>query len=119
MIKIDKGKTSSSKILVIFTLLTVVRMTNQLKHTQIAFDYLDKVSEPVIGVMTIPTSSKLKKNLGADYEAYVPASYKKWIEQTGALAVVIPHFLPIDRIKRIMNQVNGVLLPGGAPDLIQ
>lgn len=104
-----------SKILIITSLLS---FTTQLKPASISFEYLDKISEPVIGILTIPTSEKLKSYLGEDHIAYVPSSYKKWIEQTGARPVVIPHFLKMETIKKIMRQVNGIVFPGGAPDLV-
>jgi gamma-glutamyl-gamma-aminobutyrate hydrolase PuuD len=70
----------------------------------------------VIGIVTLPTSSKLKENMGHLYEAYVPSSYKKWVEQTGP--VVIPHFLPRGQLRELINQIDGILFPGGAPALI-
>jgi gamma-glutamyl-gamma-aminobutyrate hydrolase PuuD len=43
----------------------------------------------------------------------VPASYVQWITSSGLVPVVIPHWWPIEKIKKLLNQVNGVLFPGG------
>lgn len=110
-------KNGLKKILAITLLLINLNTSHQLKNLRISFQYLDKISEPVIGILTIPLSKKLKKTVGEEYEAYVPSSYKKWVEQTGARPIVIPHFLSIEKIKKIMDQANGIVFPGGAPDL--
>jgi hypothetical protein len=48
---------------------------------------------------------------------YVSAGYVKFIEQTGAQVVIINYTLPWEEIKRIMDHLDGVLLPGGWTDL--
>lgn len=114
-----KSQIQLSTLILLITFTVLVPNSKQLKLTEVDFDHLDKVSEPVIGIVTIPTSEKLKLQMGEDYSAYVPSSYKKWVEQTGAIPVVIPHFLGMAKIKKIMDQINGVLFPGGAPGLIE
>lgn len=78
---------------------------------------MDRVDEPVIGIVTLPTSRFFKKKYGEEYIAMIATSYKKWVESTGARAVAIPHFASISEIKKIVNQVNGILLPGGNAEL--
>lgn len=72
---------------------------------------------PTIGIVTLEMNDQNRHNLG-DYDGYVPSSYIKWIEQTAANTIVIPHFLPKGQIKDLIDQIDGVLFPGGAPDLI-
>lgn len=113
----------STKINTTLIILTLAVLGNTLSMKQssqipIKDDYMDKITEPVIGIVTLPTSQKLKDHMGSSYEAYVPSSYKKWIEQTGARPVVIPHFLPKGQLREIIAQIDGILFPGGAPDLI-
>lgn len=78
---------------------------------------LDNTDQPVIGILTLPPSSSYIEVFG-NISAYIPASYVKWIEQTGAIAIPIPHFLPKKTIGLILRRINGLLIPGGAPDLI-
>lgn len=112
-------KNGSKSIILLFTFTLLVSSSAQLKNLKIAYKYLDKISEPVIGILTIPTSDAIKSYLGKEHEAYVPSSYKKWIEQTGARPVAIPHFMSMKKIKSIMRQINGIFLPGGAPELLE
>lgn len=98
--------------------LCILGNTLGIKNIKLADPYLDKISEPVIGIVTLPTSLKLRENMGKFYEAYVPSSYKKWVEQTGARPVVIPHFLPKGQLRSLVSQIDGIVFPGGAPALI-
>ena len=68
-----------------------------------------------IGIFTIPTLYKLKtKTMDHFFSNFLPASYVKWIEQSGARVVPIKYNASQSEIKRILKQVNGVLFPGGA-----
>ena len=107
-----------NKFFTIFTITIMLGNSLAIKNNKLEDKYLDKITEPVIGIVTLPTSVKLKENLGARFEAYVPSSYKKWVEQTGARPVVIPHFLPKGQLRGLINQIDGILFPGGAPALI-
>lgn len=48
---------------------------------------------------------------------FVPASYVEWISQTGAIPVLIPHDIPKERLNRILDTIQGVLITGGSSDL--
>lgn len=73
--------------------------------------------EPVIGIVTIdPPKSITRRN--PRVKGLIPSSYKKWVEQTGARPVVIPHFASENLLKKLISQVNGILFIGGAPDLL-
>lgn len=104
--------------LAILVLLTITHGSFALKSIS-NINYLDRVDEPVIGIVTLPTSSYFKKKFGRKYKAMIPTSYKKWIELTGARAVAVPHFASISEIKKIMAQINGLLLPGGKTELMR
>lgn len=83
-------------------------------------DYMDNFRDPVIGIVTLPLSSYFKKKFNRKlYKGYIASSYKKWIEQTGARAVAIPHFASLREIDKLLNQVNGLLIPGGKTELKQ
>jgi len=40
-------------------------------------------------------------------------SYHKYTEETGATSLVIPYDMPWDRMKEILDQLQGLVLPGG------
>ena len=102
----------------IFTLLTVLSLPGCISSIGINDpNLMDAINQPVIGILTIFPSDKIMESIGK-YDAYVPSSYKKWVEQSGARAIPIPHFLPKATILKLLNQVNGILFPGGAPELI-
>ncbi|XP_020816829.1 gamma-glutamyl hydrolase isoform X1 [Drosophila serrata] len=69
---------------------------------------------PTIGVMCIDIATKLQKHFGEEYHSYLAASYIKYLEASGAH--VAPVWIGRDRAyyKGIMDQINGILLPGGA-----
>eukprot|EP00343_Euplotes_focardii_P010374 CAMPEP_0205827692 /NCGR_PEP_ID=MMETSP0206-20130828/32827_1 /ASSEMBLY_ACC=CAM_ASM_000279 /TAXON_ID=36767 /ORGANISM="Euplotes focardii, Strain TN1" /LENGTH=263 /DNA_ID=CAMNT_0053128833 /DNA_START=143 /DNA_END=934 /DNA_ORIENTATION=+ len=46
------------------------------------------------------------------------ASYVKLIEQSGARVIPIPYNLPESNITYLLDHINGLILPGGADDLI-
>ena len=65
--------------------------------------YLDNFSDPVIGILTQPLSPYFRRYFGTQYKAYIPSSYKKWVEQTGARAVIVPHFISLERIEKLFT----------------
>lgn len=75
-------------------------------------------AEPVIGIVTLDPSPAMARR-HRNIKGMIPTSYKKWVEQTGARAIVIPHYASDAVIKLLMKQVNGVLFPGGAPTLVE
>lgn len=48
---------------------------------------------------------------------YAASSYVEWISHTGATPVLIPYNIPLTRLKKMLDSLNGVLLPGGGMDL--
>ena len=50
---------------------------------------------------------------GKNQISYIASSYPKWIEESGAKAIPIPYNLSFEKIKKLMHEVNGILLPGG------
>lgn len=72
--------------------------------------------KPVIGILT-PESTRFVQNVyGSQFESFLPASYVKWVESGGAR--VVPIKIGRDRVyyQKIMEKINGVLLPGGSAD---
>lgn len=48
---------------------------------------------------------------------YIAASYVKWLESVGIRSIVLPYDAPPQLVEDVFNQVNGLLLPGGAAAL--
>ena len=59
---------------------------------------------PVVAIMTQPWSGG---------GGFLPASYVKWVEMAGALAIPLLYSASDHEVDSIFQQVNGVLLPGG------
>ena len=68
---------------------------------------------PVIGVLSVPVS---KTKRSTRYASYIPHSYMKWIEMSGARTAPIIFTWAPERIAKVLSQVNGVLFPGGSID---
>ena len=75
-------------------------------------------TEPVIGIVTL-RPNKFARYRYPGVKGMIASSYKKWVEMTGARAVVIPHFSSKKTIRKLMEQINGVLLPGGSTTIIK
>lgn len=67
-------------------------------------------STPVIGILTLHTSSKFDYPIGS---TYVYSSYTKWIEESEMRWIPISVFDSVDVVARKLELVNGVLLTGG------
>jgi gamma-glutamyl hydrolase len=66
-------------------------------------------SNVIIGILTVPVHTTKK---GAT--SYLPQAYVKWVESSGARVIPIPYNLPIPIIITLLNQIHGLLLPGGS-----
>lgn len=51
------------------------------------------------------------------FYTYVGWSYVEWISQTGAMPVLVPYDIPLERLAVTLNEVQAVLIPGGASPL--
>jgi gamma-glutamyl hydrolase len=110
-----KNGQSLATLTITITLLITIGAVNTIPILKTKL--MDRVDEPVIGIVTLPLSPYFKRRFGYQYAGIIPTSYKKWIEQTGARAVAIPHFKSLREISQILNQVNGILFPGGKSEL--
>ena len=70
-------------------------------------------SNPVIGILTVPVY-KVEKN--RKLVSYLPDSYVKWIQMSCARVVPILFSWNKKKILKVLDQVNGVLFPGGNVD---
>jgi gamma-glutamyl hydrolase len=68
---------------------------------------------PIIGVLSVPIS---KTKRSSTYASYIPHSYMKWIEMSGARTAPIIFTWSPEKIDEVLSQVNGVLFPGGSID---
>eukprot|EP01027_Heterolobosea_sp_BB2_P024030 GEZU01036161.1.p2 GENE.GEZU01036161.1~~GEZU01036161.1.p2 ORF type:complete len:323 (+),score=115.49 GEZU01036161.1:34-1002(+) len=71
-------------------------------------------NRPIIGIMTQPTSGDMAK-FG---DAYIAASYVKYLESAGARVVPIPYNSTKEDLIYYFNSLNGILFPGGGADLV-
>lgn len=84
-----------------------------------------KTDWPSVGVLSLPSSS----HVGLDY---IPASYIRWLEASGVIAVPVPSGVYWNKTSstwrtqpqsswsdatydRVFDSINGLLLPGGDP----
>ena len=68
---------------------------------------------PVIGILTVPV---YKVDRNRNLKSYLPDSYVKWIQMSGARVVPILFTWNNKKLLSVLNQVNGVLFPGGNVD---
>ena len=73
-----------------------------------------KFKTPVIGILTVPISKNKKKY--NNIRSYLSDSYVKWIEMSGAQVVPICFNWSNKKITSVLNQINGVIFPGGSVD---
>ena len=74
-----------------------------------------KFKQPTIGILSVPLSKASKKKADV-VSSYIPDSYVKWLESSGARVVPIPFNWTERKIRYALDQVNGVLFPGGDVD---
>jgi gamma-glutamyl hydrolase len=75
-------------------------------------------SAPVIAIISHPET---EASVYYPNRQYIAASYVKWIESAGGRVVPLLYTTPIPEMKKILRQVNGLLLTGGAfvyPDVM-
>lgn len=63
---------------------------------------------PVIAILAV---RYLLNNITG--QSYISAGYVKWLESAGAQVVPIPENTTDENVRKILNNVNGVLIPGG------
>eukprot|EP00741_Cyanophora_paradoxa_P016303 tig00020911_g15742.t1 len=68
---------------------------------------------PVIGVMAQPSDGPIQ-SLGPQY---ISASYVKFLESAGARVLPVRYDLSFADLETVFNNINGLLIPGGAADL--
>ncbi|XP_077456758.1 gamma-glutamyl hydrolase [Stigmatopora argus] len=71
-------------------------------------------NRPVVGILTQIVTDEVRKQYGS---TYIPASYVKYIESAGSRVMPIKLTLTTAEYKNIFNQINGLLLIGGASNL--
>ncbi|XP_068151383.1 gamma-glutamyl hydrolase A-like [Drosophila tropicalis] len=75
---------------------------------------MEQTEAPCIGIMCIDLATELASHFGKQWHSFIASSYVKHLEAAGAL--VVPIWIGRDRsyYEHMMNQLNGILLPGGA-----
>jgi gamma-glutamyl hydrolase len=70
---------------------------------------------PIVGVMAQPTYADPQyRGLG---RTYLAATYVKWLESAGARVVPVQYDLPERELVRLLQNINGVVFPGGELDI--
>lgn len=70
-----------------------------------------KTDRPIIGIITHPET---EASSAYPHRQYIAASYVKWIESSGGRVVPIPHNIDLAEGKKLLRQLNGLMLVGGA-----
>ena len=71
---------------------------------------------PVIGIFTQPSCSSPFGFLPSDY-SYIAGPYVQYLEAAGATIIPIPWDLPNSTLDMLLDNVNGILFPGGGTSL--
>ena len=69
-----------------------------------------QTNRPIIGIMAQSTYNMAFKNLGRNY---IPTSYVKFLESSGARVVPILNNLTEVKTKKLFESINGAVFPGG------
>jgi hypothetical protein len=70
-------------------------------------------TRPIIGIVANgPNDTSILPPYNV-HDAYIAASYVKFVESAGGRAVPIPWFLAADEVRALAKSLNGFLLPGG------
>ena len=95
---------------------------------QTEFDVVDHTRRPVIGMLTEPlrgdmytkSSSRFKEDelIETPSSSYVPKAHVQFLEQAGVRVVPIDYRLPLEERRELLNQLNGVYLPGDSHNTI-
>eukprot|EP00112_Aurelia_sp_Birch-Aquarium-sp1_P013130 Seg2778.1 transcript_id=Seg2778.1/GoldUCD/mRNA.D3Y31 product="Gamma-glutamyl hydrolase" protein_id=Seg2778.1/GoldUCD/D3Y31 len=74
---------------------------------------------PIIGVLAQTlTSKKIKQQFPFTAgRSFIPASYVKWIEASGARVLPIKENLTPTKLTELLDSINGVVFPGGISSL--
>ena len=74
---------------------------------------------PIIGILAQALTNKKIKNRFPFTEgrSFIPASYVKWIEASGARVLPIKENLSPTKLTELLHSINGVVFPGGISSL--
>lgn len=72
-------------------------------------------ASPVVGILTQPRGETTNSSNPGEY--VIAASYVKWLEAGGARSIPIPYDSPPALVGDLYQQINGLLLPGGASEV--
>ena len=70
-------------------------------------------NRPIIGILANGPNCTSLNPPYSFHDAYIAASYVKWVESQGARVVPIPWFIDPAALDRLMPFLNGFVLPGG------
>ena len=69
---------------------------------------------PIIGILTQPMGSERNST---NEDAYIAASYVKFVEMAGGRAVPVFHYESNKYLTDTFNSINGLLMPGGGSNI--
>lgn len=70
---------------------------------------------PLVGILAQPGINSFKHiyNNPPHTTLYTPTSYVRYVEQAGAIAVIIPYNIAHDEFEAIIRNLDAFLFPGG------
>ena len=80
--------------------------------------YKVSTSIPIIGILSKPLCEE-KYNVKTDRSQGIETKYVRWIEGGGGKAIYIDYNSTEEELKHIFNQINGLMLMGGAAKLVE
>lgn len=97
-------------------------------HNENQWEAVDHGRRPVIGILTeplkgemyTPSNSRFKQDelVETSTASYVPKAHVQFLEQAGVRVVPIDYRLPLEERRSLLNQINGVYLPGDSHNTI-
>lgn len=92
------------------------------------YNVIDHARRPVIGVLTEPLRGELYKKVNSrfkvdelietDTASYVPKAHVQFLEQAGVRVVPIDYRLTLEERRDLLDQLNGVYLPGDSHNTV-
>ena len=71
-----------------------------------------KKNDPIFGVLTQPIPIAWQDYVTDGSETYIESSHVQFLESAGARVVAIDYRTPLDELKKMLEEVNGVYIPG-------
>ena len=78
-----------------------------------------ETDSPIIGVLELPIYARLEQQLDSSPESYIEASHVKYLESAGAKVMAVPWDVSPKELKKLMQKLNGMYIPGDQRSLLE